>query len=110
MSGQDAADRARDARAGGEQPTMAVWTVTVTSPTGRVDTVEVPASSARAAFPTACAWYPRLPLTGAHVEVVEVRPASAQGPDEAAADAAGDARGDGAVSVAAPPSRLRGAA
>ncbi len=49
-----------------------LYTVTVTSRGGHVQTVQVPASSARSAFPIACAWYPLLPLTGADVEVVEV--------------------------------------
>jgi hypothetical protein len=116
---------------------MAMWTVTVTSPgSGRVDTVEVPASCERAAFPTACAWYPQLPLTGAHVEVVEVAAAPAPGwedapastagreasqddagrgarrhdADDAAGDAGRDASREGAVAVAARPSRLHGAA
>ena len=112
MPGQDAADRSRDGRTGGEEPTMAMWTVTVTSPgSGRVDTVEVPASCERAAFPTACAWYPQLPLTGAHVEVVEVAAAPAPGREDAPASSEGrDASREGAVAVAARPSRLHGAA
>jgi hypothetical protein len=53
-----------------------LYTVTVTSPgTGRVQTVQVPAPSARSAFPIACAWYPLLPLTGADVQVAAVEPA-----------------------------------
>ena len=65
-----APERARDRAA-----VTSLYTVTVTSPGGRIQTVQVPAPSAQSAFPIACAWYPLLPLTGADVQVAAVEPA-----------------------------------
>ncbi len=69
------------AQEAGPRDATTLYSVTVTTPgSGRVHTVEVPARSAGGAFPIACAWFPQLPLTGAHVEVVALGPEPHAGP------------------------------